>query len=811
MAQEYVRICPVCEAVNPAASPVCACGAALVAVDYVLKTAPERRADPQDATPPAAIPANPPPATSPLCPHADCAQPNPPGATRCLYCNRPLQANSPSDGPPGDSERYALPGALRSAYRLLEALPARGSEADVLLVECLESNEKRIVKLYRKGIRPDPELLERIAGAAQPHVVRLYEFGESDGYAYELMEYCAHGSLRGLLEAGPLARERIRWIVREIGAAIAEIHARRILHRDLKPENILLRTLEPLDLVLSDFGTASLRDATLLFTGAVHTAKYAAPEALSGVLDEKSDWWALGMMTLEAAAGRHPFAGLSEQVINHRLATASVDVRSVFDDDLRKLCRGLLLRDPKRRWGRNEVARWLNNDATLPDPGDDTRPAGTVTPYRIGAAQCGDATELALALAKNWDDALKDLRRGAIAAWIDSQLHDHNLLRRLADIMDERGVSDDLRLLRFLLAAAPDMPAVWRRQPLNRATVLAAARLAHEKNPAALDWLESLIAEPVLSACVAAGKQELQAVEEGWRKHWQDFVALWENAHAAEEGWRTTPKPQPGGDSGVYLNFDDAVYARPLRVALPERRTQNAALLLALYDPAYVAALRSRIIAGTGEIAGYCSWFESLGDAASVEPGAVVALDRLLVYARADAAEEKERRGESQRSRELNLRLIRTRLEKSLQDILSIAAHGIRGDNLDDLRRAINRFGEFAGWALGFAYSGETYAQLRETIERLLRFSLHLEQAINRLEHVEQVNAIFFQPYRLGLSVAILAFFYTAFPAVWPAWIIGLGGGGFLLARLRRARRERGLADAAWQRFAKQAEAALGE
>lgn len=809
MAPEYIRICPVCETVNPAASSVCSCGASLVAVDYVLKATPAA-ADKPPAAPPSAETVQEASTRAAVCPYPDCGQPNPPGEIRCLYCNRPLHGEAPSSDTVAENQRYALPSALRGAYRLVEALPARGSEADVLLVESLENNEKRIVKLYRKGIRPDPELLERIAGAAQPHVVRLYEFGESDGYAYELMEYCAHGSLRGLLEAGPLARERIRWIVREIGAAIAEIHARRILHRDLKPENILLRALEPLDLVLSDFGTASLRDATLLFTGAVHTAKYAAPEALSGVLDEKSDWWALGMMTLEAAAGRHPFAGLSEQVINHRLATTSVDVRSVFDDDLRKLCRGLLLRDPKRRWGRNEVARWLNNDATLPDPGDDTHPAGTVTPYRIGAVQCSDAAELALGLAKNWDDGLKDLRRGAIAAWIDSQLHDHNLLRRLADIMDERGVSDDLRLLRFLLIAAPDMPAVWRRQPLNRATVLAAARLAHEKNPAALDWLESLVAEPVLTTCLAAGKQELQAVEEGWRKNWQDFVALWENAHAAEEGWRTTPKPQAGGDSGAYLNFDDAVYARPLRVALPERRTQNAALLLAFYDPAYVAALRSRIIAGLGEIAGYCSWFESLGDPASVVPGAVVALDRLLVYARDDAAEERERRGESERSRELNLRLIRTRLEKSLQDIAAVAAHGLRGDNLDDLRHALDQFGEFVAWALGFAYTGETYQELRETIERLQRFAFHLEQAVNRVEHVERVNAIFFQPYRLGLGASILAFIATAFPAAWPVWLAGIGATGFLAVRLRAARRERKRATEAFERFARQAAGVLG-
>lgn len=810
MAQEYVRICPVCETANPAERLVCGCGAALDAVDFSLKIPVVPLPEKVESALVKSISLNSESATAALtCPYSDCGQPNPSGETRCLYCNRPLQA----EATPASMERYTLPGSLRADYRLLEALPTQGSEADLMLVESVANQEKRIVKLYRKGIRPDAELLERIAGTAQPHVVRLYDYGESDGFAYEVMEYCPHGSLRRLLESGPMTRERIRQIIREVGAAIAEIHAKRILHRDLKPENILVRSLglsdqAPFDLVLSDFGTASLRDATLLFTGAAHTAKYAAPEALTGVLDEKSDWWALGMIALEAASGRHPFDGLSEQVINHRLATASVDVRSVFDDDLRKLCRGLLLRDPRRRWGRNEVARWVNGDAGLPDPGDDTRPTGAVTPYRIGAAQCTSAAELAPALAKNWENAIKDLKRGTIATWLDNQLHDHNLLRRLTDIMEERGESDDLRLLRFILAAAPDMPAVWRRQPLNRASLLAAARLAYESNAAAQDWLESIAAEPVLAACIAAGKTDLQAVDASWRNLWQRFVEFWEAAHLAEESWRTTPKSRDDEASTAYLNFDDAVYGRPLCVTLPTRRAQNARLLLALLTPDYVETLRTKILAAMGEIVGYCTWYESLGDPAGLDAGEVLAMEKLLSFAVNDAAAEKERRGESERSRELNLRLIRSRMEKVLRDIVdNVTHHGLRHDNLHDLHLFLDRFGEIASWALGFGYTEEKYQTLREAIERLMRFSLHLEQALNRLEHVEQVNAIFFQPYRLGLAASLLAYLYSSLPAMWPVWSVGAGAAGFLALRLRATRTQRRRTEEAWKRFEKQATA----
>ena len=124
------------------------------------------------------------------------------------------------------------------------------------------------------------------------------------------------------------------------------------------------------------------------------------------MLDAKSDWWSLGMIVLEAASGRHPFEGLNEQVMNHHLATRPIDVRGVYDDELRTLCRGLLLRDPKRRWGGDEVARWLAGDPTLAVSDDADGVATVVRPYRFGKTEATSGAELALALAKHWDAAL---------------------------------------------------------------------------------------------------------------------------------------------------------------------------------------------------------------------------------------------------------------------------------------------------------------------------------------------------------------------------------------------------------------------
>ena len=47
-------------------------------------------------------------------------------------------------------------------------------------------------------------------------------------------------TLRAALEEGPLALPRAARIIRQIGSALADVHARGIVHRDLKPENVIL-------------------------------------------------------------------------------------------------------------------------------------------------------------------------------------------------------------------------------------------------------------------------------------------------------------------------------------------------------------------------------------------------------------------------------------------------------------------------------------------------------------------------------------------------------------------------------------------
>jgi hypothetical protein len=745
MTGDYIRICPVCEAENPPDRVRCACGALLSGVDFSLRAAMPAAAPTPEPEP---VPVD----LGPVCPHADCAMANPPGQERCLYCNRPL-----ADRPEVVPERHApLPPALDQRFRVKQVFPAIGSEADLMLVEALDGGGEFVAKLYRAGLAPDTELLARLNDGHAAHVVRLVEHGVADGVPYEIMEYCRHGSLRDLLAAGPMPRTKVREVVAELATALAEVHRLAILHRDLKPDNILVRALEPLDLVLTDFGIATLRQATQHFTGAARTIHYAAPEALTGVLDEKADWWSLGMIVLEAASGRHPFDGLNEQVAGHHLATRAIDTAAVFDDDLRKLCRGLLLRDPKPRWGADEVRRWLAGDPTLAAPAEEATASPVAHPYRIGDKECRGAVELALALAAHWETGAKDLRRGSVGRWLEQELNDYDLARRLHDILDLGG-SDDRALLHFLLVVAPNQPPVWRGTPLDRANLLAMANKAASGDRVARAWLDSVGQEGALALCAGQGHIALGEFGDQWRDGLQRFRAVWQQAQDAELKWRAEPKSIDGEASTRAVDIDALVYGVASRMTPPRIADLHPHLLLALAYPQYVENLRGELIAAQAELSGLCPWFDVFGQVAELDAMTVLAARLALPMAREDAAEERKRQAGMRLSRQANTEELGRDLAQAHQRLVELARRDrLDPDTASQLADAAQALHEACRDALRFTYLDEIAEGMRARVEATGEQSLGLLTALHTLETARAVNQIWLAPRRLLLAGVIL-------------------------------------------------------
>lgn len=639
MTQNAIRLCPTCGRENAATILRCPCGALLTGVDLSSRAEPVAAPAPTQAKPETDIGPICPVSICPvsICPFSDCAQPNPPGSEVCVYCNRPLHESQAPETEPA-RHVFHLPRALDERYRVVEALPAGGAEAELFIVEPSVGGDERLVaKVYRHGIHPKPEVQKRLAAIDPAHKVRLIESGLSEGFTYELMEYCRHGSLRGLLRSGPLAPDRLREVAAELAIALVAVHEANLIHRDLKPENVLIRTLKPLDLVLTDFGIASVLDATLRFTGTARTLAYGAPETLAGILDQKADFWSLGMILLEATLGRHPFADLSDAVILHRLTTRPMDLAEVREPNLKKLLRGLLLRNPKARWGGDEIRRWLAGDADLREPADEAD-LSKIKPYRIGDESCFTPEQLAVALARHWTLAVSDLENGLLMTWFRQELQDQNLVRFLIDLNFDRQVALDLRLLRLLLYLAPGLPPVWRGESVGLGAILAKVGQALKGDQAAARFLVDLLQDRVLAAYAAAGNPEIGDLLQRWQSAFEQFQTGWQ---AAEARLRQRPK------TGDTVYFDDVVYGQHAGLNPPPEGLVHARLLAMIYDEAWQARLRSLL---QTEVARYgldCPWLTELGQPADCPAAQLLVLHGLLPEARRQASKLAEKRTEA--------------------------------------------------------------------------------------------------------------------------------------------------------------------
>jgi serine/threonine protein kinase/ribosomal protein S16 len=259
--------------------------------------------------------------------------------------------------------------------KILEELPARGGEADNYILEC--NGIKAFLKLYRKGLSPKVDLkrLQEISKSYREHLVEIYDTGydQQTGRYYEIMEYIEHGDLRNLLNQikGKTIDKKekiIDKVVSEIAEALNVLHKNNIIHRDLKPANILIRDKDKLDLVLTDFGIARALEEDLSkvqTTGFKGTTHYMAPEELSGYFGKEIDWWHLGVIVYELVFGKHPFEGLTDKVVINALVTKGIEIPQGVPEKYSLLLKGLLTRDYKKRWGYEQVKRWLSGDLNI--------------------------------------------------------------------------------------------------------------------------------------------------------------------------------------------------------------------------------------------------------------------------------------------------------------------------------------------------------------------------------------------------------------------------------------------------------------
>lgn len=303
--------------------------------------------------------------------------------------------------------------------KIIEEFKAIGAEADVYLIE--KGNKEYFLKLYRKGINLNADILKTIKELSHSYTyfAELFEYGfdESLGRYYELSEYIENGDLKHVV----IDSSNINALIVSLNEALSLLHKNQIIHRDLKPNNILLRNTDPLNLVLVDFGVSSViaDDMTKVLTTLKGTYAYTAPEVMSGYIGKEVDYFSLGMIVLELL-NKNPFSDLDGAAVLHTLATTNIEIPKNIDNKLKLLLKGLLTRDPKKRWGYNQVNAWIAGQSPEIHFDEIEKEIDNTQKYKFKDAYY-TKKELAQVFVKqeNFEDALKHIGRGYITKYLE--------------------------------------------------------------------------------------------------------------------------------------------------------------------------------------------------------------------------------------------------------------------------------------------------------------------------------------------------------------------------------------------------------
>ena len=258
-------------------------------------------------------------------------------------------------------------GTILGSYEVLDKLGS-GGMADVY-----RGRHTRLEKIVAVKILPSKMAEEEIfrqrfereaqavAALRHPNIVQMYDFGDTEGVYYMVMEFIDGLNLSEHMQRHSiLPLSFVQQLVNEIASAVDYAHTQGLIHRDIKPSNVMLEQANDghIRAVLTDFGIAKLvaSRTNITKTAMMGTLDYMPPEQIqdSGEVDGRADVYALGVMTYEMLTGQLPFKGenAGAMIFSH-LQEAPPDPRQFcqnMPDHVAEALLTTLAKDPMERF-----------------------------------------------------------------------------------------------------------------------------------------------------------------------------------------------------------------------------------------------------------------------------------------------------------------------------------------------------------------------------------------------------------------------------------------------------------------------------
>ena len=233
------------------------------------------------------------------------------------------------------------------------------------------------IKILERSGPPSPKALKRfrkearlLAELQNPGIARFLAAGEENGQLYLVTELVEGQNLSQVLKArGPFAERDAIAIIADLLRALVDVHDNGIVHRDIKPENMIFLDAAAsvadvpagaARIKLIDFGIARHHEetASLAMTreGAVlGTPLYMAPEQVrGGVVDARTDIYAVGISLFELLIGRTPFSGKGVSVVLalqlEEVPPRAAELRPDVSDAVSRVVARALEKDPALRF-----------------------------------------------------------------------------------------------------------------------------------------------------------------------------------------------------------------------------------------------------------------------------------------------------------------------------------------------------------------------------------------------------------------------------------------------------------------------------